>query len=306
MANAKVTLVIPHRNRNKDLDLCLESLKKLTIQPKLIVVDDSSDIVPVVNRPNTKIIRQHSHLETSTTKNTGLRQVDTEFTWFVDSDVEFINPDMLEYGLAEMEKDENLGVLGGEIRLVEGKKFIKEEILAKNFMSVAKHHKPEDFTEAYVKHIPTNNFLVRTKLIKEIGGFHPLLHNGEDKLASLLIGNMGYKLKIANEFCLIHHVAQTSRRKGQEAYNNDVRCHMLIYGAIHGLKALVTFPFDTVSYFLQQFKNKPYQLEVVPEKKKATVWEKLTKNFIAYTRTKAWKYLLIGINFHGKTKAPAL
>lgn len=250
MSDNAITLVIPHYNRQQELTTCIRSLDRLTIKPRVIVVDDASMILPEV--VNFELIALKEHVGTAEAKNIGLSKVTSEFVWFLDSDTEIIHPGMLKYGLDAFSCDRKLGVLGGEIRTINGVRIIKEERITACLLSQDIYYDPDEFPGIYVDSVPTNNFLVRTSLIRQCRGFCPELINGEDKLVALLIRKMGYRNRISPEFAVAHHYVPSSRLSGQKAYDSLIHSTMFIHGALRGLRGFILWPFYVFSYFLGQ------------------------------------------------------
>lgn len=98
MTDACLSVVIPVKNRSKDLKQCLEALQKSSLKPlEIIVVDDNSDDDSgnVAKSFGCRVIRNETTLGTSASRNRGAKAAEGEIVSFIDSDV-LVMPDTLE------------------------------------------------------------------------------------------------------------------------------------------------------------------------------------------------------------------
>ena len=106
----KISVIVPVYNGKKDIEKCLFSLLNQTIPVDIIVVDDGSNdgtdkVVQKVNDENPDRIKYYFKKNggISTTRNYGVKQVETEYFGFLDSD-DYVEPTMYQKMLEEIEK----------------------------------------------------------------------------------------------------------------------------------------------------------------------------------------------------------
>lgn len=126
---AKVSVVIPSRNRKSEVQRAVRSVLAQTLKPhEIIVVDDGStdDTHKALREqfPSITIIRNEESKGGAMARNIGADAASGEYLAFLDSDDEFL-PDHLSYRVQEME---NLGADGsfGTFYLTDGQ--VKNEI----------------------------------------------------------------------------------------------------------------------------------------------------------------------------------
>tara|TARA_B100000315_G_C14526033_1_gene563868 strand:+ start:222 stop:1292 length:1071 start_codon:yes stop_codon:yes gene_type:complete len=269
-----ITLVIPHRNRADEIKRCLQSLQKSYAIPQTIfIIDDCSynrqqqllgEIVSEFSNISIKLFCFNQHVGTSDAKNLGLLYSTTPYIWFLDSDTEIINPDALELGFQLLEKHLDIGVVGSEI--VEDRnlqRYLRETYLLKSLWSTFIHHPINNNFKKEVDITPTCNFLTRTNLIKEIGGFHSKLENGEDKLACLQIRKLKYKIIIDSQFGVLHHQSPTARAQFLKRVRVTFRDIAFIYGATNKFWELITYPVICIQCLNKLYKNNMEMYHVI-------------------------------------------
>jgi hypothetical protein len=83
--------------------------------------------------------------------------------------------------------------------------------------------------------------LTRTALLRQIGGFHGKLLNGEDKLACLQIRARGFKILLDSRFGVLHLHSPTGRADFSARVYHTFRDVAFIYGATSSLWKVLTF-----------------------------------------------------------------
>jgi GT2 family glycosyltransferase len=231
----------------------------------VIVVDDCSrieeqrllyDIISEFKNLNIQMFRHNEHLGTSNAKNSGILKTKTPYIWFLDSDTEMINPDALEVGCQILDKNPDIGVVAAEI--VEDsnrQRYVREAYLLRSLWSAFIHHPLGDDIRKEVAFVATCNFLTRTDLIKEIGGFHSKLENGEDKLACLQIRALGYKIFLDSRFGVLHYRSLIDKSQFWMRTRITFRDCAFIYGATNGFWKLATFHIDCMLSLWKLYKN---------------------------------------------------
>ena len=252
MKTLPVTLVIPHRNRVEELRHCLRSLQTAkTIPEKVIVVDDCScaeqqqllpDILSEFKSLDIKLFCYGENVGTSDAKNLGILKTQTPYIWFLDSDTQIINPNALEVGCEVLKKNPSIGVVGAEF-VEDGnhQRYVRETYLLRSLWSACINHPVGNDIRKEVDIMPTCNFLTRTDLIKEIGGFHSQLVNGEDKLACLQIRELGYRIFLDSRFEVLHCLSPVERAEFLTRVRITFRDVAFIYGATSSFLNLIAF-----------------------------------------------------------------
>jgi glycosyltransferase involved in cell wall biosynthesis len=95
MSNPRFTIIIPHKNSQKDLERCLISIPDIE-DIQVIVVDDNSDNLDEANFPGTKrqytqVIFNHDGLGAGHARNVALKEAKGEWLLFSDADDYFVD-----------------------------------------------------------------------------------------------------------------------------------------------------------------------------------------------------------------------
>ncbi len=244
-AAKQITLVIPCWNRQADLDLLLGSLGRLKSLPRVIIVDDYSN--PPIRGGAAEVVRLREKLGTSAAKNTGLALCKTKYIWFLDSDTEILNPGMLETAVGHLQADERLAGAGGEIYSgVDGKRYLCENIILPDYstfrwLSVLKRRVIKD-----AGFVSTCNIIMRADALRKVGGFCSALKIHEDKLACLLLRQMGYRVLIDSDLAVAHHLSQSGRTSEEAFWNEYAGDSAFVFGALSGVLKIKMFPVYTL------------------------------------------------------------
>lgn len=297
-----ITCIIPHWNRVDSLHLCLNSIAIMTHLPcEIIVVDDNSDHkLTLENYSSVKVIHLNERKGTPTAKNIGLKNCKTKYVWFIDSDTEITNPNMLSFGYSVLEKDKTIGAIGGEILFrANGEHVLYEDVVQSDYSTENRYH---NITQPILKAtgcVTTCNFLAPTELICKIGGFHPDLFVGEDKFATQQLIKLGYKAIIATEFSILHHKESAGRVNWKERSFQNHSGFTFMYGFFHGsnvFKFWTVVLTSTVWFFIKVLtKNK--EAFQFTESHKSSLYKKLKHYFDLlkiFIRARSAKYLKKG------------
>ncbi len=196
---------------------CLGSVAKMSYLPQeVIIVDDGSnqnEDIGHFSPLNIRMIRLFKHYGTARAKNDGVAAAIGDYLWFLDSDTEIINPDILEFGLKKFRETDNLGALGGEgiwdDKCREWK--LKIKTLYPNCDTCENLISSERGRIFQVEIISTCNFLVPRTLFNQLGGFCAALEIGEDKEFCGRIRACGYLLIDTFDYLVAHHASITAR-----------------------------------------------------------------------------------------------
>jgi len=220
-----VSIIIPCFERTEELERLLISLKKLDFTElwEVIVIDDGSrnhkDIKEIVDRLSKDIafcslIRLDNNIGTSKAKNIGVKKSKGEFVWFLDSDTEVSNPNLLTNLIQSIRQDKSLGGVGGEIIKIKEKKYIIKYQYFPNWIFLVKHIPTDKPFETRPRFIATNNLLVSKKDFLSINGFLPYLSLNEDVDFCLRLARLNKSFLIKNNTCIIHHHSTSGRQGG--------------------------------------------------------------------------------------------
>ena len=177
-----VSVIIPVRNRPREIESCLLSLGKLDYPDhklEIIVVDDAStDHTPqVVSGFPARLITLKSNRQASYCRNLAAKQATGEILAFIDSDC--LADSLWLKELISAFKDSRVGGAGGKVAswFQESPLDRYEEVKSSLIMGKRFARSQENETFFYV---PSCNLLVRRNLFLELGGFKEELFVGED------------------------------------------------------------------------------------------------------------------------------
>ncbi len=178
-----VSIIIPVRNRPKDISACLTSLKELDYpeeKTEVIVVDDASDDTTpeMIKRfPNIRLIALTEHSQASFCRNRAARVAKGDILAFIDSDC-LADPSWLRE-LVPAFRDGSLGALGGLVDSYYNEKNLDQYEKVKSSLKIGSWFKRSIKKERFF-YVPFCNILVRRDLYLKLGGLKEELHVGED------------------------------------------------------------------------------------------------------------------------------
>lgn len=215
-----VSAIIPCFERADALQRLLASLKKIKFSGTLeiIVVDDGSKdyraIKKVVGKFKCSLLRFPANLGPSPARNAGAKIAKGEFLWFLDSDTEVTDSDLLEKMVSHLKQDKCLAGVGGEMIRIDKKLYAIAYQYFPNWIFFVKHLPMREAFKIYPKFIPTNNLLVSKKDFLSINGFSPYFDMHEDIDFCLRLAGKANSKKpflIQNDTCLLHHRSSEGR-----------------------------------------------------------------------------------------------
>ncbi len=177
-----VSVIVPVRNRPREIEDCLCSLKKLDYpmgKMEIIVVDDASeDNTPqIVAEFPVRLIKLEQHSQASFCRNLGARHAKGELLAFIDSDC--LAAPLWLRELTPAFRDASLGAVGGlvdsyyETKQLDNYEKVSSSLkISTRFMRTSK--------KEHFFYVPACNFLVRRELFLELEGFQESLYVGED------------------------------------------------------------------------------------------------------------------------------
>ncbi len=178
-----VSIIIPVRNRPKDISACLKSLEELDYPKEkieIIVVDDASnDNTPEIirNFPEVRFIPLTEHSQASFCRNRAAQTAKGEILAFIDSDC-LADPCWLRE-LVPAFGDKSLGGLGGLVDSYYNEKSLDQYEKVRSSLKIGSWFK-RSMAEEQFFYVPFCNFLVRRELFLKLNGLKEELHVGED------------------------------------------------------------------------------------------------------------------------------
>lgn len=178
-----VSIIVPVRNRPRDLELCVQSLQALDYPAdklEIIVVDDAStDQTPQVVRdlPGVRGVCQPVWAGPAACRNVGATIASGAILAYTDSDCE-VTPGWLRE-LVPYFADEQTGIVGGRVDSFSLDTAIEryESVTSSLYMGLDEREcKPN----TAIPFLPTANLLIRRELWQKLGGFDPAFPIGED------------------------------------------------------------------------------------------------------------------------------
>jgi mycofactocin glycosyltransferase len=177
-----VSVIIPVRNREKDLARCLRSLSNLRYPARyfeIIVVDDASSdgSLRVAAQFPVKTLAVRIRRQAAACRNLAARQARGEILAFIDSDC-VADPSWL-HELLPAFRDPDVGAVGGMVEAYAEEKRLDCYEKVKSSLRVSNWHKRSSEQERHF-YVPSCNLLIRRELFRDLGGFREDLHVGED------------------------------------------------------------------------------------------------------------------------------
>jgi mycofactocin system glycosyltransferase len=191
-----VSVIIPVRNRPKEIRMCLTSIigQAYPVEKiETIVVDDAStDTTPeVVEEFPVRLIRLKRHKQASFCRNVAARQAKGEILAFIDSDC-LAHPQWL-CDLIPLFGKADVAAVGGRIDAHEAGKRLDYYEQAKSSLMVASYAKQSKIEDPFF-YVPACNFLIRRNVFLRLNGFNIALSVGEDVDLCWRLQDRGHQL----------------------------------------------------------------------------------------------------------------
>jgi mycofactocin system glycosyltransferase len=177
-----VSVIVPVRNRPREIEDCLSSLENLDYPAgkiEIIVIDDASeDNTPlVIAEFPVRLIKLGERKQASFCRNLGARKAKGAILAFIDSDC--LAAPLWLRELTPAFRDVSVGAVGGQIDAYYDTKGLDHYEKVKSALKISSWFKRSETKERFF-YVPACNFLVRKDLFLELEGFRGSLYVGED------------------------------------------------------------------------------------------------------------------------------
>lgn len=219
----RVLIVVPVHNRREEVCELLASITKLSLENidlQIAIVDDASldSIQPELdgNFKSLKIefFRNSLSKGPAYCRNLAARNFEGDYVWFLDSDSEIQNPDVLLNMVKHLESDVRLAGTGGAMENVRGQMMIIEPDVSRNFFFVCWAYHPEDYKASRLKVVGTPNLILKLSVLRQAGYFSETLARDEDNDLCLTIRDLGYYFYQSRDTVVLHKFSSSGRESG--------------------------------------------------------------------------------------------
>lgn len=196
MSTLKISVVIPVRNRARELATCLASLQKQTLEHECIVVDQgSTDGTPEVARSFGATVVSVDAATVGAMRNHGVRIATGEMIAFMDSDHE-VMADWLETGVNALMFSEDRGIVGSRYLGPTPGTWVTRAWAI---------HRLRNSSPAEVTWLSSGNMFIRKKDLDAVGGFREGLIATEDVDLCYRVRAQGKTIYCDPSIRSIHH-----------------------------------------------------------------------------------------------------
>jgi GT2 family glycosyltransferase len=255
MHSPLVSIIILTCNRKDDLISCLNSLKILDYKnTETIVIDNNSQdntYEEITEKfPEVNIKRNSKNLGADYPRNQAINIAKGKYIWFLDSDTIVLNKEVLTNMVETLEKDLDIGALGGQI--LKDNNELKYWVIRHGRDDKIPIDKTKDF-QYEIYYLPTCNLITRMDILKKIGGFDTnYFYYCEDEDLCLRIKKEGKKLIFKSNCCVLHNFSQDFRIGDYNLqYRNLLRCFIINKSLIY----LAIFPFTQTKELYKSYKR---------------------------------------------------
>lgn len=178
-----VSIIIPVKNRPKDIEECIISLISLDYPKErleIIVVDDGStdSTREVIKSFPIKAIHLSKSIGASACRNLAAKEAKGELLAFTDSDC-VVHPHWLK-DLSPFFYDERIGIIGGYVSNYYHQTLLDRYEQVRSSLNMGSSPFRVENGHSSTAYVPSCNLIIRKKAFIEVGGFQENLHVGED------------------------------------------------------------------------------------------------------------------------------
>lgn len=204
------SVVIPVYNDDVGLARCLRALENQSLpqtQFEVIVVDNGSDRLPLVQMPTNGRILTETVPGSYAARNTGIEQACAPIIAFTDADC-VPEPDWLARGIAFLNRHPEVSSIGGRIEVFPRNARRRTSV---ELYEVVKAFHQDDYV-ARDHFAATANFFVRSAVLEAVGPFDASLRSGGDVEFGNRLIDQGNKLSFAETVVVRHPARRTMRQ----------------------------------------------------------------------------------------------
>ncbi|MCD6482920.1 MAG: glycosyltransferase [Candidatus Aenigmarchaeota archaeon] len=258
---AKVTVVIPTINNEKDIEDCLKGLQKQTYKDfEILLVDGYSKdkTVEIGKKYGAKVVYDDGHTRAHAC-NTALKHVKTSYIAFTDADC-IPMPDWLEEIMKEFEENGNIAGVGGPNYAPPSDsdfaKAVDVVYSSRLVTGTARYGRIYEETRE-IEHNPGCNAAYKTEVLKKVG-FDDELPTAEDVVADYNIIRNGGILYFTPKAVVWHHRRNNLKGFWKQIYRYGLGRAMAnkkykeLFNLFHIMpsSAIILFPVFTIIAFL--------------------------------------------------------
>ena len=193
-----VSVIVPVKNRARDIEDCLRSLSSLDYpgdRTEIIVVDDGSEDATsqVVQRFGIRAIRLDRSIGASGCRNLAVREARGEMVGFTDSDC-VVHPRWLK-DLVPFFEETDVGIVGGYVSNFSRVSRLDRYEDVKSSLNMGQRPFESNRGKLSRSYVPSCNLIVRKRAFLQAGGFQENLKVGEDVDLCWRIQELGYRLR---------------------------------------------------------------------------------------------------------------
>jgi glycosyltransferase involved in cell wall biosynthesis len=214
-----IDVIIPTKNSEGTLEVCLKSLRQQTIPVRIIIVDGCSTdkTLEIAKKYGCEIYDEPKSLGKGSKRavacNQGLMHVTSDLVAFLDSDTEVPHTwaDDMEEMFSDLNNFGEMPIAGISSGCVPDASSELSQAI-NSVMKLASNHsqKYDDFT--YVNSLPGYNSVYRTKAIADVDGFNEDIGGAEDYEMNYRLRKRGYRLLGVPNSPVIHHERKTIKQ----------------------------------------------------------------------------------------------
>lgn len=192
-----ISIIIPVKNRPRDIRDCLSSLEALDYprdKVEVIAVDDGStdSTTQVMQAFQIKAISLRQSIGASACRNLAAREAKGDLIGFIDSDC-VPRPGWLRE-LVPYFEEETIGIVGGYVSNFYNRTLLDRYEDVKSSLHMGSHAIKTDDARPSNFYVPSCNLITRKKAFLEARGFQEDLHVGEDVDLCWRVRKLGYQL----------------------------------------------------------------------------------------------------------------